>query len=304
MSLAHAALDTLVSPAPGSLDQAERRRIGEYLLLRQSPGQAAGTWELLERSQEAVDWATQVRGGLASLYQADAPSLPGDDGDPAALRRSSAGASAPATLAQRRLTRDGQRRAAHIQIAVAQELSPFRQKAMDDYQEGQERVKLPHYASRPARISLNVLAVLLLCALAFCAVVKVPSYAEAKVLVTSLEDDAPGPQQGVSVVALFSPDTLDDLDTGMVLRVQLPETEERVSMELSFVEEDILSPQEVVDRYAVPDPQSRRVRDPAAVAVADLTVPDDAPSRGSFEGIVTEEANLRTGSRRIISLLF
>jgi hypothetical protein len=302
---AHESLIALDPETAGALEVADRRRVCEYVLGRQSPGQAAGTWELLKRSSQARHWAAAAREQLDDLYKGKPPDLP-DDADAAAPRwgQGTAAGGRPRTLAERRAARDSQRRVAHLQIAVAQETSPFRTEAMEKHSEGQERVKLPHYASRPARIALNVLAVALVAAIAFCAVVKVPTYADAKVLVISLEEDAPGPQQGVSIVALFPTDTLEDLETGLPLRVELPETEDRVGMELSYVEDEVLSPREIVDRYGIPDPQSRRVLDPAAVAVADLSVPDGAPSRGSFEGVVTEEASLRTGSQAILSLLF
>jgi hypothetical protein len=304
---AHESLVALDPDSAGVLEDADRRRVCEYLLERQSPGQAAGTWELFKRSPQARRWAAAAREQLADLYRGEPLDLPGaddTDADPPRWGHEAATDDRPRTLAERRAARSSQRRVAHLQIAVAQEMSPFRSEALEKHSEGQERVKLPHYASRPARIALNVLAVALVAGIVFCAVVEVPTYADAKVLVTSLEKGDPGPQQGVSVVALFPPDVLDDLDTGLSLRVELPETQERVGMELSYVEDDVLSPREIVDRYDIPDPQSRRVRDPAAVAVADLRVPDDAPSRGSFEGVVTEEANVRTGSQRIISLLF
>lgn len=304
---AHESLIALDPYAAEALGGADRGRVCEYLLERQSPGQAAGTWELLQRSADARRWAAAAREQMAELYRGEPPALPGPEaaGDASPWRgRTPAADGRPRTLADRRAAREVQRDVAHLKLAAARELSPFRAEAMDKYSEGQQRVKLPHYASRPVRVALNVLAIALVAGIVFCAVAEVPTYAEAKVLVTSLEEDAPGRQRGLSVVALFPTDTLDRLDTGLSLRVKLPETEERVGIELRHVEDDVLSPREIIDRYGIPDPQSRRVRDPAAVAVGDLEVPRGASSRDSFEGVVTEEANVRTGSQRILSLLF
>ncbi len=304
LTLAHDAVSALAGET--GLDDRDRRYIVEYLLQRQSPGQAAGTWELMERSQPARRWAGSARAGLEALYAGEPPALPGGegrDGPPPQQWVDPAGEQA-ATLADRRAERSRGRRAAALRAAVAYEMSPFRREAIESHSAGQERVVLPHYASRPTRVALNLLALALIAALVFCALVEVPAYVEAKVLVTSLDADAPGPQQGIAVIALFSPDTLDDLEPGRTLRVQLPETEERVGMRLSHVEAEVLSPRQIIDRYGVPDPQSRRVRDPSVVAVAGLRVASAMPPRESFEGVVTDEADLRVGSRRILSLLF
>jgi hypothetical protein len=305
LAAAYESLVALDPDAAEGLETPDRRRVCEYLLERQSPGQAAGTWALLQRSPYARRWAAVARAQLEDLYRGEPPALPEDEGTapPRWGKQSVANRRSP-TLSERRAARDTSRRVGVLRATVAQEMSPFRSEALNKHSEGQDRVKLPHYASRPARIALNVLAVALVAGIAFCALVEVPTYAGARVLVTSLAEDAPGSQEGISIVALFPADAIDDLDTGLALQVQLPGTEERVGMDLRYVEEDVLSPREIIDRYDIPDPQSRRVRDPAAVAVTALEVPDGAPPRSSFEGVFTEDADLRTGTQSVLSLLF
>jgi hypothetical protein len=133
----------------------------------------------------------------------------------------------------------------------------------------------------------------------------VPVYTSAKVLVVDLGPDAPGGEGGLRLVALFPTDSSrDEIEEGQTLRVQLPDTEERVSSEITNVEDEVRGPQEVAERYGLPELQAKRVRRPHVVAVAELETPDGAPPRESFEGAVTEEAEARTGSERIIGLLF
>lgn len=191
-----------------------------------------------------------------------------------------------------------------MQSAVAIEMSPFRAEAVRRHAASESQIRLPHYASRPVRLSLYGLVGILAVVLAMCALISVPVYTTAKVLVVDLGPDVPGDEDGLSLVALFPSDSLDEIEEGRTLRVQLPDTEERISSEITDVEEEVRGPQEVADRYGLPDLQAKRVRRPHVVAVAGLETPDGAPPRDSFEGSVTEEAEARTGSERIIGLLF
>lgn len=289
---------------PEEMGPADRRRILDYLLLRQSPGQAAGTWELLEGSPAAAAWAAAARERLTELYPTGPPALPGADGARSVAERGRRGRERQGRVGRRRAERRRLRTQLEIRSAVAIEMSPFREEAVRRHAASEDQIRLPHYASRPVRLALYGLLGILAVGLAMCILVSVPVYTTAKVLVVDLSRSVPSGQQGLSLVALFPEDALESVEEGRSLRVQLPDTEERVSSEMTYVEEEILGPQEIAERYDLPALQAKRVREPHAVAVAELQTPDGAPPRDSFEGAVTDEAEARTGSKRIIELLF
>ena len=302
MRSVHQALADLEPDAAHALGSVQRRRIGEYLLGRQSPGQAAGTWADLERSPEARRWAQELREQLTDLYVGEAPAIPGVKDLPS-ISPTAQAAGIPAGLGARRRERAHLREAQRENVKAAVDASPFRKEAIKAHRDEHDRIRLPHFASRPTRIALYALVASTLAALVFCAIVSVPTHTSARALVTNLPDGAPGPLRGLSIVTLFPPGVRPQLHAGQQLRVQLPDTEQRVSTRLAYVSDRTLSPEEIVRRFGLSRDQARRVRGPAAVAVADLKVPEDAPRRGSFEGSVTEQATLRTGHERILGLL-
>ncbi len=300
LELTHEALSDLGGEA--DIKAADRRRIVEYLLLRQSPGQAAGTWELLEGSPPARAWASRAREHISELYTSEPPPLPGDEHQ--SVSPDGAGTSArDGPLARRRAERRRLRTKAEVEAAVAVATSPFREEAVRQHAEREDKIRLPHYASRPLRLSIYGLLGTFAVVLALCAIVSVPVYTTAKVLVVDLSASAPSGERGPTVVALFPADALDKVKKGSRLRVQLPDTEGRVGMRIAYVEDEVRGPKEIADRYGLPQAQATRVRDPHVVAVAPLRTPDGAPPGDSFEGVVTIEAAARTGSERIIGLL-
>lgn len=306
LRMAREAVSPPDEPEPREVAQSDRRRILDYLLLRQSPGQAAGTWELLEGSPAASAWALAARERLTELYPAEPPALPDAEGAPSVAERTR-GARGPerrGRVGRRRAERRRMRRRVELQSAIAVELSPFREEAVHRHAGREDEIRLPHYASRPVRLALYGLLAVLGAVLAMSVLVSVPVYTTAKVLVVDLPEGVPSGEFGLSMLALFPEDTLESVEEGRSLRVQLPDTEERVSSEMTYVEDEILGPQEIADRYDLPALQAKRVRSPHAVAVAELRTPDGAPPRDSFEGVVTEEAEAYTGSKRIIELLF
>jgi hypothetical protein len=287
-----------------SISPVDRRRIVDYTLSRQSPGQAAGTWELLERSADARRWALWIRECIGELFPSHPPPLPGLEERPTARAPHKDGRLGK--LGARRRERERRRTQAEVRSAVSIAVSPFREEAINAYAEAQNETKLPHYASRPVRIALVALLSAVAAGLAMCIVIKVPVHATAKTMVVDLGDNAPGDERGLSLVALFPSSARKDLDVGQPLRVLLPDTERRVRSDITYVGDEVLSPREIIRRFDLPEEQGNQVRKPAAVAVAELRMPDDAPPRASFEGAVIPQAdvNVRTGTRRIISLVF
>lgn len=306
LELAYGALEELDPQLAGRLSPDDRRRVSNYLLKCQSPGQAAGTWELLERSRDARRWALWIRESLADLYGAEPPTLPGiDEGpSPAERARGAQDGGGSGSLLDRRRERQRKRTQAEVRVAAAVMASPFREEAIESHARRQDELKLPHYASRPVRLALYALLACLAAVLLLCVLVKVPTHTSARVLVLDLGAGAPGDLRGPTALALFPADARGLLAGGKKLRVRLPDTEERVSMRIARVERRVLSPREVIERYDVPDPLGKRVNRPAAVALAALRVPEGAPPPQRFEGVVTSDAEARTGSERIIGLVF
>jgi hypothetical protein len=289
------------------LGAAERRHVSDYLLRRQSAGQAAGTWELLERSAAARRWALWLRDSLDGLYAGEPPPLPRVDGDERAVPGPPAGAAAEPdaeeTLERSRDERDRRRTKAEIGKAVKLAASPFRHEAVEHYREAEAEIRLPHFATRPARLALYGLLGLLVVAFGLTASVEVPTFRSAKALVVDVPQSADRPLRGLSILVLLEPGLRSSLHEGQVLRVQLPDTGERVSTRLAYVEPTILSPQEIARRYDLDAGDSNRVRGPSAVALAELRVPPGSPPRRTFAGAVTSQADVRTGETRIISLV-
>lgn len=302
LAVAHTGLER--AGGATSASRSERRRVGGYLLGGQSPGQAAGTWEALERSAELRAWARRVSTSLAELFPGGPPALPGDeDASSPAARARDARSNGGGALAARRAQRARMKTHAEVEQAVAVAQSPFREEAIAAHREADTSVKLPHFASRPTRVALYALLGISLMGLVFCALASVPTHQSGKALVVDARAGAPGGRDGLSVLALFPPSARDDLSVGQRLRVQLPDTDERVATRLFYVADRTLSPKEIIRRFGLSREQANRVRGPAAVAVAELHVPPESARRASFEGAVTNQATLRTGSQTILGLL-
>lgn len=286
------------------LDEADRRRVADYMLRRQSPGQAAGTWEVLDRSPDARRFAVALRESLAEAYGDDRPAIPRVDDAPSPPERTRGPSREhDGQLAARRRRRERRREIEQLMAAAIEMQSPFRHEAIDAYREGRDANKLPHFASRPVRYSLYALLSFLLLGLVLSVLVKIPTFSDASVMVVDLPEGSAGPVRGLGMVALFPSEEADRLTRGQSLSVRLPDTRERATSELRYVSRRVLSPREIVSRFRLPQAQANRVVGPAAVAVAQLRTPADAPPRAKFEGAVTTEADARTGSRRVISLV-
>ena len=303
-AMSHAALEDLDPELAERLTPDDRRRVADYMLGQQSPGQAAGTWELLEASADARRWAVWLRESLAAHYRGDPPAIPGVDAAPGPEARArGARGHEGGRLARRRRERKRRREIAALQAAAAELRSPFRPEALDALRRAGDSIKLPHFASRPTRLALYALLSLLLVGLALAATVKVPTFTNSTVIVVPIPERAGGPVRGLGMVALFPTAQADELEEGQSLRVQLPDTTERVSSRIEYVSDGVMSPRQIIERFALSRPNANRVLGPAAVAVAKLRLPAEAPPRHTFAGAVSADADARTGSRRLLSLV-
>jgi hypothetical protein len=311
---ARAACDALAG-GHGDVAPADRARIGDYLLGRQSPGRAAGTWGLLESDDAAAAWAGRLRDGLGGLLGDDPPSLPADDGarSPTDLSRldDETVRAEERTLAARREERDRQRTAANAKAAAAELMSPFRGEALEAQRTAQDHAELPDFAPRPVRFAMYVLVAALVVGLGFAIFVRVPVNTNATVLVTRVPESAPGSEEGIELLVLL-PDISGaakdapsgaDVRVGDTLRVALPGQDQRQSVKLRSVSGDRRSPREVIQQFRLPLGQANRVTGPGYVAIAPIR-PPAGRTRRSYEGTATTEASVQTGTQRIISLLF
>jgi len=316
LDLAHQGMAALAGDAVPGLSPQALASIGNYVLDRQSPGQAEGTWRLLESSSEAEQWAVRLRDALAAAGHESPPPLPGEDGALSPTQRAQQRAArrddGERTLGEQRQERSRRRTAANAMQAAAELESPFRSEAVEAFQEADDRIELPSWAPWPAQLALYAVLVALIIGLGFAIFVRIPVNTNAVVLITDLPADSPGARDGgLQVIALFaqangrSKDTGSgkDIEVGDVLRVALPGRENRSPMRLRWVSDGPQAPRAIVDSYRLPLGQANRVTAPAYVALAALDAPPGKAPR-SFEGTTTTEASVETGSRRIISLLF
>ena len=283
------------------LDAADRRRVADYMLRRQSAGQAAGTWEVLGESADARRWALWIRESLGDLYGDDPPAIPGVDEDPDAPADSARGRGHPeGGLLRRRKKRERQREIQELQAAAMELQSPFRQEALDAYREA-DRLKLPHFASRRTRYTMYGLLVVLIAGLVLAVVVRVPTFSQGVAFVAPVPRDAGVPVRGLAVIGLFPPENAAELARGQALSLSLPNTSQRSTSDIQWVSRRVLSPREIVERFDLPRAQANQVIAPGYVAVAKLDPPPDAPRGARFNGAVSPDADARTGSRRVIS---
>jgi hypothetical protein len=315
VELARRGLLALGGECATDLNQRERASIGDYVLGHQSPGQAEGTWRLLQSSPEAAEWAERLRDAFAEAGAQNAAPLPSDEGalsPTQRVQRRWRRSDGEKTLGEVRDERSRQRTAASAQQAVAEFLSPFRSEALAAHEAADDRIELPRWAPRPVQLSMYAVLVTLLAGLAFAIFIRIPVNTNALVLITDLPPRAPGaPSGGLHFVALFplgagqSKDigSGSDVRTGDTLRVALPGEVDRSPVRLRWVSEGPQPPRKVIDGYRLPLGQANRVVAPGHVALAPLEVPPGKSPR-SYEGTTTAEASVQTGSRRIISLLF
>ena len=314
--LARRAMSALAGDPDDGVSAAERASIGDYVLGRQSPGQAEGTWELLRSSPAAAQWAERLRRALGDAGPEDPVGLPGEDGalSPAErVRHDRRRARREATLRDQREERDRRRTEENAKEAAAELASPYRADALDAHRESENRIRLPRWAPRFVQRAMYGVLVALIAGLAFCIFIRIPVNTNAVVLVTDVPPGAPGVQDGggLQVIALFaqgngqSKDTGSgaDVEAGDVLRVALPGEVDRTPMTLRWVSDGPIPARDVIDGYRLPVGQANRVVAPGHVALAELKTPEGRRAR-SFEGATITEASVETGSRRIISLLF
>lgn len=111
----------------------DRASIVDYLLGRQFPGHAEGTWRLLQSSDGAARWAGRVRELLVEAGLEDPPPLPSDEDalspTQRMYRRAARRAPQRGTLAERREERSRRCTAANAQQA-AEFISSYRSEAI------------------------------------------------------------------------------------------------------------------------------------------------------------------------------
>jgi hypothetical protein len=281
------ARDAVIAAAPDharAVEPDDLLRTVDFLLARQSPGQAAGTYEVLRRTPPANAFAHRAREVLPELGAGDPPALPPLDavGD----RRSSnanEGTRAQVEAAARE--------------AVAQLASPFRDEAVQAHREQRREIKLPQFQSRLLVGSLYGLLALLVAFVALAVLYKVPVYGQATAIVTDGDGDG-----SPRVIAVFLPRDRHGLHKGDELRVQLPDADDRATLRISRVESGVLSAEQIRERFHLKGAAALAVRAPGAVAVAQLRRPPGGRPENDYVGTVAQ-AEAQVDRRRVVSLV-
>jgi hypothetical protein len=286
------ARDAVIAAAPDAareLDGDDLLRTVDFLLGRQSPGQAAGTVEVLRRTRPANAFAHAARQALPELAAGAVPEPP--PLDPIADRK-------------REGADDGTR--AQVEAAAreaAAQLSPFREEAIEAHREQRREIKLPQFQSRMLVGALYGLMALLLAFVAGSVLYKVPVYGQATAIVTdrpaALRDQL---DASPVVVAVFLPRDRRGLHEGDELRVQLPDADDRVSLRVGYVSPKVLSADEIRERFGLKGAAALAVRAPGAVAVAELRRPPGGRAAGDYLGTVAE-AQAQVDRKRVVSLV-
>ncbi len=308
--------DALVELDPGlaqAVDPEVRERVADYVLMRQSPGQAAGTWALLEDSREGRRWALWLRESLSGLYENAGPGIPGlDDAPSVGPRARGLGSSNPPSsrrrpeyysLHERRRERHRAREQVRQETQARQEASPFRTEAISHFREGRASARLPHYASRPLRWGLWTLLGLLAAGLALCASVSVATFRPALAMVIDLPHSFPHGAYGQVMLILLPASSRDTLHRNGTVRVQLPEAPEPVNVPLLYVAPGVLSAHDVATRFALEPYLARQVQGPVGAAIAAMRTPARGGPPRRYLGAVSRKADVRTGSRTLLSVV-
>lgn len=281
------ARDAVIAAAAGearAVEPDDLLRTVDFLLARQSPGQAAGTVEVLRRTPHANAFAHRAREVLPELGGDQAPELPPLDA--VADRRSST--ASDGTRAQVE---------AAAREAVAQLASPFRDEAVEAHREQRREIRLPQFQSRLLVGSLYGLLALLVALVALAVLYKVPVYGQATAIVTDGDRDG-----SPRVIAVFLPRDRHGLHEGEELRVQLPDADDRASLRITHVETEVLSAEQIRERYNLKGAAALAVRAPGAVAVAELRRPPGGRPESDYVGTVAE-AEAQVDRRRVVSLV-
>jgi len=177
-----------------------------------------------------------------------------------------------------------------------QQRAIFREVALKQYQQSQERVVLPRFISPPVVLCLWGLFGLVLLGCTIVWFWRLPTYVTVTgEIVTQIEQGQP-----TTVVVLIIPaNQVDQIHVGYPVRVQLGQDKVQWTQQITTVGAGILSPTTIRSRFGLDGAAALLVQQPSAVALTPISPSmHDVDYTGSIV-----QASIQIGTRRVISLL-
>lgn len=176
--------------------------------------------------------------------------------------------------------------------------SIFRDKAVKHYLEGREQEVLPWFISPANFILLWIVFAALIGSVAVAAYfMQIPLYASGSAIVV----DGDSAVRDSEVVTFLPPEHLESLDKGQDLLLQPDPESERVSLQITGVENKALSPREARERFNLRGAERSLIESPVAVATAPAGELTGGLDQSSYEGAIYQ-AEVQLGTRRVITL--
>jgi hypothetical protein len=284
LETARAAIYVSAPELLAELGEPDARRVTDYLLGLQSPGQAAGTEDLLEESDAARRWAVWVRELLSDLYPHGPPAVPGL-GDP--LPPADAPRERRSSPRRRRRERAEEEARKAARAAEAAGAAVFRPEALEHHRDGAGRIALPHFRGGRTVVLLALALVVLLAVVGAGLLLHVPSY---RAQVATVVPTSAGPRLLVPV----GEDDLRRLRVGSRVEWQIGEGDGPPATVRAITGR--LTPARATRRFELGATGAALVPAPTRLALAE---PEGRPLPVGTTG----SARLRADDRRLVELL-
>jgi hypothetical protein len=174
----------------------------------------------------------------------------------------------------------------------------FRQNAVKHYMQSREKDTLPRFISLPIALFLWALLVLLLVVGLLAWYEQIPTYATGQGAVLSSRYMSHYTDQGAVAAAFFTVDQAKHLHAGQSVAVSFTASSASTLKGIVLAVDAAVSPDNAISHYGLSSTMALSITQPSVVAIIKL----DAVSSSLYAGS-TLTANVRVGSRRIISLL-
>jgi hypothetical protein len=179
--------------------------------------------------------------------------------------------------------------------------SVFRPEAVRRYWQGREEAVLPRFAAPRVFARLWILLGLLLAGALTSWLAEIPVYVSGQALVAPSPGSGPASAAGHVIVALLPPESLSELRLGQPVLIDFDGRGTRHETRISSVEQEVMSPAVIRERFALDETTAPAVTRPAAVIVAPLDSWPAGLDPGQYAGGIYE-VNVTIGSRQLVSL--
>lgn len=269
------------------LGEPRARRVIDLLLGLQSPGQAAGTEDLLHESVEARRWALWVREYLSDLFPHGPPAVAGL-GDALPQRQDPGARDDRSSPRARRRARRREQARTEAKAVEATAAAMFRPEAIEHHRDGGGRIALPRFPAGRRVVVLAVLLVLLVAGVAAGMAVRVP---EVRNQVATVVPTPVGPRLLIPV----GEGDLEHLEVGSRVAWTVGDDDAPVAT-VRAITADRLTPERAGDRFELGATGAALVPAPTRLALAE---PDGRPLRIGTTG----QARLPADDRTLLDLL-